>query len=562
LADDDPVVLTMLDAQLRSAFDCVGAAVDADEAVAFAETYTPEIAILDVNMPGGGGARATREIHARSPNTAIVILSVGETREGVIELMRLGAVMFLHKGIDGDALIDALTTAIEAHRTISEEQALEQEVEQEVPVWSATGSDSPSSSAPGQSWDAEHHGSVAHALVDALNDRDADALIALFHPVAEFRPIRLAGSQRVFEGREGVRGYTDELRQSQVDQRLRIHKIRSVNAEQFVAFIEILVGDEVVSPGAVHVLLAAGKIIEATVYLSDEKTLTALGLVPSAEPEPEPSDADQRPASADRLRSAEGERIAGDLRVLAVDDDEISRLGAVGLLERLGVVVDVASGGRDAIRMSSRWPYSAIFMDCGMPEVDGYSATRQIRHREGARRHTAVIAMTTHPRGVCVASGMDYYMEKPLRIEVLRPLCESLGLLPLDRARLDELVDLVLNTPLLEPSILTAIAAQDSGRAAALAANFLEHATARLPELCRADDEGDGDRFFRIARDLDRRASAVGGARIAGLCNRWCHAANRGDTVYAARIAPELRQALVDTAPAFEAYLDGITSGH
>jgi CheY-like chemotaxis protein len=538
LADDDPIILTMLDAQLRSAFDCVGAAVDAEEAVAFAETYTPEVAILDVDMPGGGGLRATREIRARSPNTAIVILSVGETREGIIELMRLGAVTFLRKGIDAVGLIEALNAAIEAHRARSEEP----------------------SGPCGAARDDGRHGAVAQALIDAFNDRDADALIALFHPVAEFRPIRLAGSRRVFEGPDGVRGYSEELSKSEIDQQFRIHNIRSVSAEQFIVFIEVLVGDDVVSPGAVQVLLAAGKIIEVTVDLSDEKTLTALGLVPCADLEA--SEAGEPLPAAQHFLTALGDRIAGDSRVLVVDDDEISRLGAVGLLERLGVAVDVAGSGADAIRMSARSSYSAIFMDCGMPEVDGYSATRQIRHQEGGRRHARVIAMTAHPRSVAVASGMDYYVEKPLRIEGLRALCESLGLLPLDGARLDELVDLMLNTPLLEPSILDGIVAEYSGEAASLAASFLRHVTVLLPELCRADDAGDGNALFQIARDLERRASVVGGARVASLCDRWCGAAHRGDTIFAARIAAELRQALADTVLAVEAYLDGITSGH
>ena len=68
--------------------------------------------------------------------------------------------------------------------------------------------------------------------------------------------------------------------------------------------------------------------------------------------------------------------------------------------------------------MHARSPYDAIFMDCQMPELDGYEATREIRRREGSDRHTPIIAMTasTMPGDTdrCLAAGMDYYSGKPI----------------------------------------------------------------------------------------------------------------------------------------------------
>jgi two-component system nitrate/nitrite response regulator NarL len=117
-ADDDPVVLTMLASQLGDVFDCVGSAPGADEAIALVERQRPDLAILDVDMPGGGAIRATREIHTRSPETAIVILSGDETRNDVVELMNSGAITYLTKGIHRDSLITKLTVALQAHRTL------------------------------------------------------------------------------------------------------------------------------------------------------------------------------------------------------------------------------------------------------------------------------------------------------------------------------------------------------------------------------------------------------------------------------------------------------------
>jgi two-component system, NarL family, response regulator DegU len=115
LADDDPIVRSVLGRQLRRSFECVGAAADADEALALVQQHRPDVALLDVNMPGGGAARVTRELRERFPGTAIVILSIDEEPSEVIDLLRSGATTYLRKGIGADELIEKLSAAIEAH---------------------------------------------------------------------------------------------------------------------------------------------------------------------------------------------------------------------------------------------------------------------------------------------------------------------------------------------------------------------------------------------------------------------------------------------------------------
>ena len=105
-------------------------------------------------------------------------------------------------------------------------------------------------------------------------------------------------------------------------------------------------------------------------------------------------------------------------RVLVAEDNVVNQLVAVRLLEKRGYRVEVAADGREAVDMHERAPYDAIFMDCQMPELDGYEATREIRRREGRERHTPIIAMTasTMPGDTdrCLAAGMDYYSGKPI----------------------------------------------------------------------------------------------------------------------------------------------------
>ena len=106
-------------------------------------------------------------------------------------------------------------------------------------------------------------------------------------------------------------------------------------------------------------------------------------------------------------------------RVLVAEDSGVNQLVAVHLLEERGFHVDVARDGVETLALHSEVSYDAIFMDCEMPELDGYETTREIRRREGEERHTPIIAMTasTLPdeRDRAIAAGMDYHTGKPIR---------------------------------------------------------------------------------------------------------------------------------------------------
>jgi len=115
IADDDPVVYTVLASQLGPSFDIVGYVHDTDEAIALAVKHRPDVAIIDIDMPGGGGVRAAREIHVQAPATAVVALSADESDKIVRDVVRAGAVTYIRKGTTAAALTSTLQRSIAAH---------------------------------------------------------------------------------------------------------------------------------------------------------------------------------------------------------------------------------------------------------------------------------------------------------------------------------------------------------------------------------------------------------------------------------------------------------------
>ena len=110
-------------------------------------------------------------------------------------------------------------------------------------------------------------------------------------------------------------------------------------------------------------------------------------------------------------------------RVLVAEDNEVNQLVARGVLENLGYAVEVVANGRQALEALHTTSFDAVLMDCHMPELDGFEATRELRAREGGGRRTPVIAMTAgvldSDRERCLESGMDDFVAKPVDVGLL-----------------------------------------------------------------------------------------------------------------------------------------------
>jgi DNA-binding NarL/FixJ family response regulator len=115
IADDDPVIGSIFSMSLGDDFEVVAVAADSEEAIEVAKTSHPDAAIVDVDMPKGGGLRAVRGILEVSPDTAIVVLSGDESDAVVRELMAAGAIAYRRKGVSPEALAECLRESIRAH---------------------------------------------------------------------------------------------------------------------------------------------------------------------------------------------------------------------------------------------------------------------------------------------------------------------------------------------------------------------------------------------------------------------------------------------------------------
>ncbi|HPV81852.1 MAG TPA: PAS domain S-box protein [Nitrospira sp.] len=116
-------------------------------------------------------------------------------------------------------------------------------------------------------------------------------------------------------------------------------------------------------------------------------------------------------------------------RLLLAEDNPVNQKVACKMLEKLGYRVDVASNGQEAVSAHERMRYPLIFMDCQMPEVDGFEATALIRKMEGKSAHTPIVAMTANAmqgdRERCLAAGMDDYVAKPIRPKDLQAMLDT-----------------------------------------------------------------------------------------------------------------------------------------
>jgi CheY-like chemotaxis protein/HPt (histidine-containing phosphotransfer) domain-containing protein len=246
---------------------------------------------------------------------------------------------------------------------------------------------------------------------------------------------------------------------------------------------------------------------------------------------------DRRPGTA-RLPAVEDDARP---RVLVVEDNPVNQKVAVHLLEARGCRVDVAGNGRAGLEAAARADYALVFMDCQMPELDGYEATAELRAREGARRHTPIIAMTagamTGEREKCLAVGMDDYVTKPVTGEVLDAVLER-WLRRGDVPRADAATSAPPQPADTDEEAIAArlreLEEMGPGFLSTFLSLFVETAMAQLAELEAAVAEGNAAATQQLAHALKGACLNVGAERMGALCAQLEQGARAGTLTGAA----------------------------
>jgi len=213
-------------------------------------------------------------------------------------------------------------------------------------------------------------------------------------------------------------------------------------------------------------------------------------------------------------------------RILVADDNETNQLVAVRMLQSLGFHVDVAANGLEAVEAVHRIPYDAVLMDCQMPEMDGYAATRAIREAQPATgRKIPIIAMTAHAmqgdREKCLAAGMDDYLSKPVRTEDLRVVLQGWTAHAAEKkpARPPRAVPRPSRGPVLDTKVLAELRGSDGGAfLGMLIDKFLQEVPIRLASLREAVTRADPQGLEKAAHSLKGSSGVLGARAMSEIC--------------------------------------------
>jgi PAS domain S-box-containing protein len=245
-------------------------------------------------------------------------------------------------------------------------------------------------------------------------------------------------------------------------------------------------------------------------------------------------------------------------RLLLVEDNEVNARMAMMMLEKNGCPAEVARDGEEAVERFASGVYDGILMDCHMPNMDGYEATRAIREMEDSpqwkRPRCRIIAMTANvqagERERCLAAGMDDYLSKPLRA---KPLLEALNRVQ------------ILSESRVAAACATPWCAEDSGSArdaiqqlaeelsaqdaVELIENWFEDVPQRILELEKLDGGEDQAALRRTAHALKGSSSLFGLSTFHGLCRELELSAEQNQRAVQAGLIAQLKKSFEKARP-------------
>jgi CheY-like chemotaxis protein/HPt (histidine-containing phosphotransfer) domain-containing protein len=271
------------------------------------------------------------------------------------------------------------------------------------------------------------------------------------------------------------------------------------------------------------------------------------------------------PATPPVRAAAQRPRFAA--RVLVAEDNPVNEEVAREFLTTMGCEVIVVRNGHEAVAAARDGGFDVILMDCQMPEMDGLTATRDIRRieAENGRARTPIVAVTANAfaedRAMCMAHGMDDYLSKPYTETHLAAAIERWAA-PTRRvgpAPGGGRADMV--APDIDDAALAEIRAARPRLLARLLTTYLAHAPGVVDDLARAIASGNAAALKIAAHSLKSSSANVGARRIAALSKELEVLAGAGNVAEAASIARALETEFAAVQAAFDSRLQAVPSG-
>jgi signal transduction histidine kinase/ligand-binding sensor domain-containing protein/DNA-binding response OmpR family regulator/HPt (histidine-containing phosphotransfer) domain-containing protein len=232
----------------------------------------------------------------------------------------------------------------------------------------------------------------------------------------------------------------------------------------------------------------------------------------------------------EQLRPTRGAR-----RILLAEDNAVNQKVARGALDKLGYDVDIVGDGVEAVAAWETGRYALILMDCQMPSMDGYEATREIRRKEDGKRHIPIVALTADAmKGtgeLCRDAGMDAYLTKPLdRVRLAETLARLLDTLPSGSETAAHVLDMSIPSVPIDAPVdwerIMNVADGDDDFAKELMDVFIECGDAALEEIGAALGRGDLGAVGRAAHRLKGASANIGAGATSAVAARLEDAAS------------------------------------
>lgn len=224
-----------------------------------------------------------------------------------------------------------------------------------------------------------------------------------------------------------------------------------------------------------------------------------------------------------------------EFRILVVEDIVANQEVACAILEHAGYVADVAGDGKEAIKALKSKPYDLVLMDCCMPVMDGFAATRSIRAADSRvlNPEIPIIALTalamSGDREKCLEAGMDDYVAKPVNPAKLVNVIERLK------------TDLEQASAGLRGDVAKAVSFEwPPGLLETIIGLFLEDAPLQIAELQAALQSGDCDRLQAVSHKIRGSSDILGTTSLSTLARAVEEAAKRGNFEQLSEIVPKL----------------------